>query len=124
MDAKTMFANSITFENAENVRRENNEKYLKEEAQRNDIVIGRIPNIINECRIKNAYYHDNLIYIFKYNTQLAIKLQELGFKVYRPNPLPGDSNWHPDMDDDLYIRDDELYNRQKLERSKNVCSIL
>lgn len=125
MNANEIFGNAISFEEAQKMRLEEYNNMLKIQ---NDIVLKKLPKIINDCRIYNKYEYKNLIPVHRYNTQLEQSLVEMGFTVSRPNPLPGAFNWHPDMDDNLYIRDDVLYaiqQREKREKKgKNVCNIL
>lgn len=63
MSANDIFANSITFEEAENIRKKKENDILTEEAKRNEQVLAQIPEIINQCRINNAHHRDNLICI-------------------------------------------------------------
>lgn len=120
--ANTIFSNAVTFEDAENIRTKRNESLLAEEARKNELILSNLQNIINECRINKSYHYENLIRIGGYNTQLSESLRQMGFTVFRPNPLPGACDWHPDMDDDLYVRDDELYKIQS--ESKKACILL
>lgn len=121
MIAKEMFSNAISFENAKNVRVNEYNEMLKIQ---NNIVINKLPKIIDDCRINNSYHYKNLIRVHKYNDQLAETLGKMGFTVLRPNPLPGAFNWHPDMDDDLYIRDEELYALQQESKKQQKCNIM
>ena len=115
--AKDTFANAITFTQAQNVRNDNYQTFLEDQKLKNNELIAKIPQAINENRINCPKKY--MIRVGAYNEQLAQTLSESGYTVLRPNYPPDSFRW--DLDDDLYIRDNELYESLK---SAQKCYIL
>ena len=118
MKAETIFKNSITFDEVSRINKEKNDEYKHKLNEKNKETLSQIQVLINNCRLNNSYCNEYYICICRYNSEMDQMLSDIGFKTYRPNPF---RSWAWDMDDDLFIRDDDLY---KLKSSKSNCTML
>ena len=118
MRAETIFQNAITFDEVSRIKKEKIDKRQEQLNKINNETLSRLQELINNCRLNNDYFDEYYIHVCRYNREIDEMLKNIGFKTRRYNAF---SNWFWDIDDNLNVRDDDLY---KLKSNKSKCTIL